>query len=136
GKVYESGRGGGHVRRARAEMAGPPATSNGATERKGRLLKRAHFTRRWKPTWFRMVESKLLYGGKPENLHKTINLVGADVRLVDCDPNFGWSITPKDGGRTFFLRASTAEEQQAWMESICEAQLASQEHGSNACVLQ
>lgn len=51
--------------------------------------------------------------------------------------SFGWTITPGDGGqRTFFLRASTEEEQQQWMEAICEAQLRSQDHGSHACVVQ
>ncbi len=56
--------------------------------------------------------------------------------LEDDDGTFGWTLTPKHSKRTFTLRASTAEEQQAWMSAICEAQLTSEGHSSNACVVQ
>lgn len=56
---------------------------------------------------------------------------------LEGNTSFGWTITPGDSShRTFFLRASTQEEQQQWMEAICEAQMRSQEHVSNACVVQ
>ncbi|CAB1340411.1 unnamed protein product [Coregonus sp. 'balchen'] len=96
-------------------MAVVSATSNGADEnsfavkedKKGWLSKRTHFTHRWKPAWFQLKETKLLYGENEE-----------------------------DRKRTFFLRAGTTSEQQGWMEAICEAQLSSRDHATNACVVQ
>uniref|UniRef100_A0A3B1KIZ7 PH domain-containing protein n=1 Tax=Astyanax mexicanus TaxID=7994 RepID=A0A3B1KIZ7_ASTMX len=94
-------------------MAVVSATSNGSTEKRleeaeggksGWLSKKTQFTRRWRPAWFQIQESRLIYGGNDR--------------------------------RTFFLRAGSAEEQQEWMVAICEAQMSSGEHSSNACVVQ
>ncbi|KAG5276602.1 hypothetical protein AALO_G00107560 [Alosa alosa] len=120
-------------------MAVVSATSNGTVEndRKGWLLKRTHFTYRWKLAWFELKDSLLVYGDNEKRLHKAINLVGAEMEPLEGNTSFGWTITPGDSShRTFFLRASTEEEQQQWMEAICEAQLRSGEQGPNACVLQ
>ncbi|KAJ8275006.1 hypothetical protein COCON_G00096310 [Conger conger] len=125
-------------------MAVVSATSNGLVEnttetkenKKGWLSKRTHFSYRWKPAWFEVTETKLLYGENEEEPQKTINLIGAEVEALEGDGAFGWTITPKDSSRTFFLRASSEAEQRGWMLAICEAQLSSTEHASNACVVQ
>ncbi|KAJ8270966.1 hypothetical protein GJAV_G00121270 [Gymnothorax javanicus] len=125
-------------------MAVVSATSNGVVEntaqkkenKRGWLSKRTHFTYRWKPAWFEVTEGKLRYGENKEEPQKTINLIGAEVQALEGDGIFGWTITPKDSRRTFFLRASCEAEQQDWMFAICEAQLSSREHASNACAVQ
>nr|XP_046147215.1 pleckstrin homology-like domain-containing protein [Oncorhynchus gorbuscha] len=126
-------------------MAVVSATSNGADEnlveikedKKGWLSKRTHFTHRWKRAWFQLKETILFYGENEEKLLKPINLVGAVVEVVEGgDGSFEWTITPKDRKRTFFLKAGTIAEQQGWMEAICEAQLSSRDHATNACVVQ
>lgn len=58
------------------------------------------------------------------------------MELLDGEDTFGWTVTPRDSKRTFFLMADAAEERQAWMTAICEAQLSSKDHNSNACVVQ
>ncbi|KAJ8008880.1 hypothetical protein DPEC_G00083030 [Dallia pectoralis] len=124
-------------------MAVVSATSNGAHEnalkedKRGWLSKRAHFSHRWKTVWVQVKESQLLYGENEEKLMKTINLVGAVVETVEGrDGSFEWTISPKDRKRTFFVRAGCAAEQKEWMEAICEAQLRSTDHATNACVVQ
>ncbi|XP_036406062.1 pleckstrin homology-like domain-containing protein [Megalops cyprinoides] len=120
------------------------ATSNGALEntsetvesKTGWLSKRTHFTYRWKPAWFKLGETKLLYGDKEEETRKSIDLVGAKVDVMDGDGVFGWTVTPKDGKRTFCLRAGSELERQDWMLAICQAQLRARAQPSNACVLQ
>ncbi|KAG9347380.1 hypothetical protein JZ751_004947 [Albula glossodonta] len=67
---------------------------------------------------------------------KTINLIGAEVAATEGDRAYGWTITPKHSRRTYFLRAKSEAEQQGWMLAICEAQLSSRDHASNACVVQ
>lgn len=50
------------------------ATSNGTNansaeikdEKKGWLSKRTQFTHRWKPTWFQLNETQLVYGENEE----------------------------------------------------------------------
>ncbi|KAI1897382.1 hypothetical protein AGOR_G00082730 [Albula goreensis] len=125
-------------------MAVVSATSNGLAEnttetkenRKGWLSKRTHFTYRWKPAWFEVTETKLMYGDSKEVPQKTINLIGAEVAATEGDRAYGWTITPKHSRRTYFLRARSEAEQQGWMLAICEAQLSSRDHASNACVVQ
>ncbi|KAL6486650.1 hypothetical protein MHYP_G00060420 [Metynnis hypsauchen] len=122
-------------------MALVSATSNGATEdaegsKAGWLSKKTQFTRRWRPAWFQIQQSKLLYGANEKSSAKTISLIGARVEAQEADGRFGWTITPKNSKRTFFLRADSAEEQQEWMVAVCEAQIKSGEHAPNACVVQ
>ncbi|KAI4903134.1 hypothetical protein NFI96_033600 [Prochilodus magdalenae] len=126
-------------------MAVASATSNGSTGKRleeaeesktGWLSKRTHFTRRWRPAWFQIQDSKLFYGGNEKNASKAISLIGAQVEALKDDGRFGWTVTPKNSNRTFFLRADSAEEQQEWMVAICEAQMKSGAHTSNACVVQ
>ncbi|KAK3516938.1 hypothetical protein QTP70_028230 [Hemibagrus guttatus] len=126
-------------------MAGTSATSNGASEKrseeaeeakKGWLSIKTHFTRRWKPAWFQLKDSKLYYGGNGKNPGKSISLIGAEMEALEQDGRFDWTIRPQGSKRTFFLRAGSAEEQQKWMVAICEAQMSSGEHASNACVVQ
>ncbi|KAL2081841.1 hypothetical protein ACEWY4_021659 [Coilia grayii] len=128
-------------------MAVVSATSNGSVEntverivKKGWLLKRSHFTYRWKLAWFELKDNMLAYGDDEKRPHKTINLVGAEMEALQGHASScGWTITPSGDGsrhRTYFLRASTVEEQQQWMEAICEARLRSGEHGPHACVVQ
>ena len=57
------------IRQSLEAMAVVSATSNGTVEnvveendRKGWLLKRTHFTYRWKLAWFELKESMLVYG--------------------------------------------------------------------------
>ncbi|XP_053470660.1 pleckstrin homology-like domain-containing protein [Ictalurus furcatus] len=126
-------------------MAGTSATSNGATEKrseeakeakKGWLSKKTIFTRRWKPAWFQIKDSRLYYGGNQKNPVKSISLIGAEIEALEQDGGFDWTIKPQGSKRTFFLRAGSAEEQQQWMMAICEVQMSSGEHASNACVVQ
>ncbi|XP_036438693.1 pleckstrin homology-like domain-containing protein [Colossoma macropomum] len=122
-------------------MAVVSATSNGATEdaegsKAGWLSKKTQFTRRWRPAWFQINQSRLLYGPNEKTAAKTISLIGARVEALEDDGRFGWAITPKNSKRTFFLRAGSAEEQQEWMVAVCEAQIKSGKHASNACVVQ
>ncbi|KAK2883702.1 hypothetical protein QQF64_016619 [Cirrhinus molitorella] len=127
-------------------MALESATSNGTTDenhpeereerKKGWLFKKTHYTKRWKMMWFYIRDGQLVYGFNEKSAEKAINLVGAKVEILEGDGTFGWTVTPKDSKRTFILRANTAEEQQGWMTAICEAQLNSEEHNSNACVVQ
>ncbi|KAI5090756.1 differentially expressed in FDCP 6-like [Silurus meridionalis] len=127
-------------------MAGASATSNGATEKrsgeaekeckKGWLCKKTHFTRRWKPAWFQIKDSRLYYGGKEKYPVKSISLIGAGIEAQDQDGHFDWTIRPQGSERAYFFRAGSAEEQQQWMVAICEAQMGSGEHTSNACVIQ
>ncbi|KAG9283097.1 kinesin-related protein 1 [Astyanax mexicanus] len=126
-------------------MAVVSATSNGSTEKRleeaeggksGWLSKKTQFTRRWRPAWFQIQESRLIYGGNEQTAAKIISLIGAQIEALEDDGRFGWTITPKNSRRTFFLRAGSAEEQQEWMVAICEAQMSSGEHSSNACVVQ
>ncbi|KAI7799716.1 pleckstrin homology-like domain-containing protein [Triplophysa rosa] len=127
-------------------MAVESATSNGTTDEshsgeiekcnKGWLLKKTHYTKRWKQLWFHIRDGNLFYGVNEESTEKAINLVGAKVELLDGEDRFGWTITPRDSKRTFFLGTDAAEERQAWMTAICEAQLSSKDHNSNACVVQ
>ncbi|XP_043076091.1 pleckstrin homology-like domain-containing protein [Puntigrus tetrazona] len=128
-------------------MALESATSNGTTDenhpeereerKKGWLFKKTHYTKRWKIMWFQIRDGQLVYGFNEQSAEKAINLVGATVEMLEGDAGrFGWTLTPKHKKRTYILRANTAEEQQAWMSAICEAQLTSEEHSSNACVLQ
>ncbi|TSP57644.1 Pleckstrin homology domain-containing family A member 6 [Bagarius yarrelli] len=126
-------------------MAGSSATSNGATEKhlikaengkNGWLSKKTQFTRRWKPVWFQIKDSKLFYGETEKNPVKSISLVGAEIEALEKDGGLGWIIRPHGGKRSFFFRAESAEEQQQWMEAICEAQMSSGERTANACVVQ
>ncbi|XP_051954603.1 pleckstrin homology-like domain-containing protein [Xyrauchen texanus] len=127
-------------------MAVESATSNGTTDethpeerdecKKGWLFKKTQYTKRWKRVWFHVRDGRLFYGVNEQLAEKTINLVGAKVEVLDDDGRFDWTVTTQDSIRTFILRADSAEERQAWMTAICEAQLSSQEHNSNACVLQ
>ncbi|XP_027011169.2 pleckstrin homology-like domain-containing protein [Tachysurus fulvidraco] len=126
-------------------MAGTSATSNGATEKrleeakgakKGWLSKKTHFTRRWKQAWFQIKDSKLYYGENEKNPVKSISLIGAEIEALEHEGGFDWTIRPQGSKRTFFLRAGSAEDQQQWMVAICEAQMSSREHTSNACVVQ
>ncbi|XP_059354003.1 pleckstrin homology-like domain-containing protein [Carassius carassius] len=127
-------------------MALESATSNGTTDenhpekgdewKKGWLLKKTHYTKRWKMMWFHIREGQLVYGFNEKSAEKAINLVGAKVEMLEGAGALVWSVTPRDSERSFLLQARTAEERQAWMSAICEAQLSSQQHRSNACVLQ
>uniref|UniRef100_A0A8C2JR97 Si:ch73-111k22.3 n=1 Tax=Cyprinus carpio TaxID=7962 RepID=A0A8C2JR97_CYPCA len=127
-------------------MALESATSNGTTDEnhpeesdgriKGWLFKKTHYTKRWKMMWFHIRDAQLVYGFNEKSAEKAINLVGAKVEMLEGDGKLGWTVTPKHSTRSFMLQASTAEEQQAWMSAICEAQLSSEQHSSNACVLQ
>ncbi|XP_067097314.1 pleckstrin homology-like domain-containing protein [Osmerus mordax] len=124
-------------------MAVESATSNGADEnsklkedKKGWLSKRTHFTHRWKTTWFQLKDTQLLYGQNEGKPVKSIDIVGAVVETDEGGGSYGWTITPKDRSRTFYLRAESVVDQQGWMLAVCEAQLTSTEHASNACVLQ
>lgn len=71
-----------------------------------------------------------------QNPVKSISLIGAEIEALEQDGRFDWTIRPQRSKRTFFLRAGSAEEQQQWMVAICEAQMSSGEHASNACVVQ
>ncbi|XP_067239487.1 pleckstrin homology-like domain-containing protein [Chanodichthys erythropterus] len=128
-------------------MALESATSNGTTDenhpeekeewKEGWLFKKTHYTMRWKLMWCHIRDGQLIYGFNEKSAEKAINLVGAKVEMLEGDDGtFGWTITPKDSKRTFMLRASSAEEQWACMTAICEAQLSSEQHCSNACVVQ
>ncbi|XP_065125021.1 oxysterol-binding protein 1 [Paramisgurnus dabryanus] len=129
-------------------MAVESATSNGTTDenhpeeiidkcKKGWLFKKTHYTKRWKVAWFHIRNGNLFYGVNEESTEKCINLAGANMDLLEGDDDrFGWTITPRDSKRTFFLSADAAEERQAWMTAICEEQLNSEQHNSNACVVQ
>ncbi|XP_066532455.1 pleckstrin homology-like domain-containing protein [Hoplias malabaricus] len=128
-------------------MAEGCATSNGAGEKRledpeeekgksGWLSKKTQFTRRWKPAWVQIKHSQLLYGANEQTAVKVIRLIGAQVEALEGEGHFGWTITPKHSKRRFVLRADSAEEQQDWMVAICEAQMKSGEHASNACVVQ
>ncbi|CAL8395026.1 unnamed protein product [Gadus morhua 'NCC'] len=103
-------------------------------EKTGWLSKRAHFTLRWRPTWFHLKGGRLLYGESDQSPVKTIPLVGAEVGGSD-DP-LGWTITPQGAKRCFHLRAASEAEQQSWLRGIFDAQIASARHGTHACVLQ
>ncbi|XP_067273408.1 pleckstrin homology-like domain-containing protein [Pseudorasbora parva] len=127
-------------------MALESATSNGTDEnhpeekvewKEGWLFKKTLYTRRWKLMWFHIRDGLLIYGCNEKSAEKAINLVGAKVEMLEGDDGaLGWTITPKDSKRTFMLRADGAEEQQACVTAICEAQLSSEQHSSNACVVQ
>ena len=65
---------------------------------------------------------------------KTIPLVGA--RVSGSGDPLGWTITPQGATRSFHLRAASAAEQQSWLRGICDAQVASAQHGTRACVVQ
>ncbi|XP_056118646.1 pleckstrin homology-like domain-containing protein [Rhinichthys klamathensis goyatoka] len=129
-------------------MASEAATSNGKTDethpkendvwKEGWLFKKTHYTGRWKLIWFHIREDgQLIYGCNEKSAEKAINLIGARVKMLeDYDGPLGWEITPKDSKRTFKLRAGGAEEQQAWVTAICEAQLSSEQHSAKACVVQ
>lgn len=71
-----------------------------------------------------------------QNPLKSISLIGAEIEALEQDGGFDWTIKPQGSKRTFFLRAGSAEEQQQWMVAICEEQMSSGEHASNACVVQ
>lgn len=54
-------------------MAVESATSNGTTDedhsdqcKKGWLLKKTHYTKRWKLVWFHIRDGNLFYGGNEE----------------------------------------------------------------------
>ncbi|XP_063078748.1 pleckstrin homology-like domain-containing protein [Engraulis encrasicolus] len=134
-------------------MAVVSATSNGSVEntgervgKRGWLLKRSHFTHRWKRAWFELQDNILVYGDDEKRACKQINLLGAEMVLLKGEASSsccGWTVTPSADGsrhrhqhRTYFLRASTAEEQQQWMEAICEARMRAGEQMPHACVLQ
>ncbi|XP_015209860.2 uncharacterized protein [Lepisosteus oculatus] len=127
-------------------MAVVPATSNGVAEntngtirvKKGWLSKRTQFTHRWKPAWFVLKETELLYGDNEEEPRKTINMVGAHIGAGDGrDTQYSWTVTPKDSKRTFFLRAGSEAEQQEWMQAICEVMLGSSNaRHLRACAIQ
>ncbi|XP_066575899.1 PH domain-containing protein DDB_G0274775 [Amia ocellicauda] len=127
-------------------MAVVSATSNGVEEtaaettaaKKGWLSKRTQFTYRWKPAWFVLKETQLLYGDNEKEDHKKINLVGASIKPVeDSGSQFSWTVTPKESKRIYFLRASSAEEQEEWMQAICTALMSSSSgHASHTCIIQ
>ncbi|KAK7133460.1 hypothetical protein R3I94_015370 [Phoxinus phoxinus] len=127
-------------------MALEAATSNGTNDenhpkekdewKEGWLFKKTHYTGRWKLMWCHIRDGQLIYTNE-KSAEKAINLVGAKVEMLEGDDGTsGWTITPQDSRRTFTLRADGAEEQQACVTAICEAQLSSEQHSANACVLQ
>ncbi|CAL8312396.1 unnamed protein product [Lota lota] len=109
----------------------PPVVAGGKS---GWLSKRTHFTLRWKPTWFHLKGSRLMYGETEQSPVKTIHLVGAEVGSAE-DP-LGWTIITKDRKRCYHLRAASAADHQSWLRDIFEAQIASAQHGTHTCVLQ
>ncbi|XP_041105377.1 pleckstrin homology-like domain-containing protein [Polyodon spathula] len=127
-------------------MAEAPATSNGvirdsavlAADKQGWLSKRTQFTHRWKPVWFVLKETQLLYGENEKEAQKKINLLGAHVKEVDGNEmTFTWTITPKGGKRTFFLKANSESEQREWIQAICDALVKSSAgHASSTCTVQ
>ncbi|CAM4690584.1 hypothetical protein PO909_010532 [Leuciscus waleckii] len=128
-------------------MASEAATSNGTTDenhpkekdewKEGWLFKKTRYTGRWELVWFQIRDGQLIYGCNEKSAEKAINLVGAKVEMLEGDDGtLGCTITPKDSKRTFTLRAEGAEEQQACVTAICEAQLSSEQHSAKACVVQ
>ncbi|XP_039604037.1 pleckstrin homology-like domain-containing protein [Polypterus senegalus] len=128
-------------------MAEESATSNGSlrnftthesTSKRGWLFKRSHFTHRWKPAWFVLHETQLMYGKNETAPLKKINLIGAHVKEADSsNQEYIWTVTPLDSKRTFFLKAGSEVEQQEWMEAVAEVLMKSSKGGSyHACIVQ